>query len=39
MNSALRKASTAAYDEQQTYPWPIVVVVADHDVWTMNFNK
>jgi hypothetical protein len=38
VNLALPEVSTAAYDEQQTHLWPIVIVV-NHGVWPLDFNN
>jgi hypothetical protein len=35
-NLPLCKVSTAAYDDEQTHPWFIVIIV-DHDIWPMDF--
>jgi hypothetical protein len=36
-NFSLPEVSTAAYEEQQTHLWSIIVVV-DHGIWQMDFN-
>jgi hypothetical protein len=36
-NFAPGEVSTAAYDEQQTY-LQLIVVIADHGVWPVDFN-
>jgi hypothetical protein len=36
-NFTLREVSAAAYEEQQTYLLPIVVIV-NHGVWQLDFN-